>query len=240
MTTKSIVYTLSLISLIFFSCDHDYIRAKGEVTDVAYSFSDYSAIKISDAFNVYVTFSETEQSIVIEANENLHEKIKVRKEGNSLVIKLDARTSVRGNPTMNAYITTNNISDFVISGASKLNLENLWISENGNLKLTGASEVTGEVEVKNLTVTMGGASYADVYGEVDNLNANLTGSSDLKDYDLSVNRLNLELAGASDVSLSVSESIKVTASGASVLNYKGGAVVDKKELSGSSEINNRN
>lgn len=240
MKTKSIGIALALISLTFYSCDHDRIRAKGEVTEVEYSFSDYSTLKVSNAFNVYVSFSEGEESIRIKANDNLHDKIIVRKEDNALVIRLKRFTSVLGNATLDAYITTNSISDFDITGASHLYLEDEWIAQNGTIELTGASEFSGALNVSNLSLDMGGASNADIYGDVDYLNADLSGSSDLRDYDLSVNRLNIELTGASDANLSVNESIEIEATSASTLSYKGNAVIDRQELSGASEIKNRN
>ena len=87
---------------------------------------------------------------------------------------------------------------------------------------------------------MGGASKADIYGNVESLYADLSGASDLRDYDLISERLNIELSGASEAFLSAQESIDIDASGASVLNYKGDAVINHKKLNGSSRLKNRN
>ena len=61
-----------------------------------------------------------------------------------------------------------------------------------------------------------------------------------QDYDLIVDYLNIELSGASEAFLLINETIDINASGASVLNYKGNAVVNNQKLSGSSEVRNRN
>lgn len=240
MKSKSIFLILALIAVFLSSCDHDRIRAKGEIVNVDYSLSDYSVLKVSNAFNVYVRFSESEESIRIKANENLHDKIIVKKEDNTLVIRIKKFTSIRGNATLDAYITTKSISDFDIAGASHIYLEDEWITQNGSIELTGASEFSGAITLNSLNLDMTGASSADIYGSVDYLNADLTGSSDLRDYDFSVNRLNIELTGASDANLSINESIDIKATGASTLSYKGAAVIDRQELTGSSEIKNKN
>lgn len=222
------------------SCDHDTIRASGEVTSLDYSITSYSELKVSDAFNTYVTFSETETSVRIEANDNLHDKVIVKKEGSTLVIRLEKYTSVRGNATMNAYIMTNDISTFGISGASRLTLENEWVVSEGRIDLSGASEFTGEVNAERLNLDATGASSLDLFGDVVWLNGQLKGSSSIQDYDLSVENLKIELSGASEAFFTVNETIDVTASGASFLNYKGNATVNNKILSGSSEVIHRN
>jgi len=235
MKTKSIVIGLFLCSLLT-SCDHETIRAKGEVTTTEVSFSDYSGLRVSNAFNAFVTFSDSEEKIVIEANDNLHDRIIVKRDGNDVVIKLKNFTNVKGNATLNAYITTKNISKFEISGASNLTLENEWILENARIEISGASIFTGEISTDDLHVDMSGASNADLYGTARDVYADLSGSSYLRDYDLQAEKLHIDLSGASSAFLSISESIDIEASGASRLMYKGDAVIDHKDLSGASEI----
>ncbi len=240
MKTEKIFIGLIMTLGLLTSCDRDNIRASDEVTSLDYSIPDYSTLKISNAFDAYVTFLNTEESIRIEANENLHNKIIVEREGNSLIIRLKKFTNIRGNATLNVYIATKNLTKFDISGASSLTLENEWNTQNANIELSGASNFSGEVTADHLYVDMHGASNIDVYGSANILSAELAGSSELKDYDLFVKRLNIEMSGASEALLSVSESIDVEASGASELNYKGDATLAHKKLSGNSEIKNRN
>lgn len=240
MKSKSVVIAIALVATIFTSCEHDIIRAKGEITSLDYSIPDYSTLKVSHAFNVYVTFSDTEESIRIDANENLHDKVIVKRDGNALVIKLKPFTNVKGNATLNAYITTKDIENFDLGGASRVSLENEWNVQKGTLKLSGASDFTGEVSIDRLNIKMTGASNMDLFGSAINVDADLSGSSDMKDYDLGVQSLRIDLSGASEAFLSVSESIDIEASGASVLNYKGNASITHKELSGASEIKNKN
>ena len=214
------------------SFDHDTIRASGEVTSQGYSIPSYSKLIVADAFNTYVTFSETEERVRIEANDNLHDKIIVKREGDALVIPLEKFTSVRGNATMNAYIVTNDISTFDIGGASRLTLENEWIVSDGRIALAGASDFTGEVSAERLYLVTTGTSSLDLFGNVVQLNGKLKGSSTIQVFDLSVDYLKIELSAASEAFHRVNETIDVTASGASVLNYWGNATVNNKKLSG--------
>jgi hypothetical protein len=50
----------------------------------------------------------------------------------------------------------------------------------------------------------------------------------------------VEASGASDVNIHVSEMLKVQASGASSVDYKGNARVTEKKTSGASDVKHRN
>ncbi len=231
-----ISFILLSVLLVFSSCDYEKIYAEGEVTSIKYDINDYNGLRVSDAFHVYVLFSESEEDIRIAANNNLHEKIVVKKDGDELIIRLKDRTSVNGKAVMNAYITTKNLSKFKIDGASRLILENQWEVQDGKITISGASDFKGELLADRLQMNLEGASSVDLFGSISSLEAEISGSSDLLDYDLNISNLNINLYGASTASLSVNESISIKASGASVLNYKGDATIQESELSGSSSI----
>lgn len=240
MKTKALIFILFLSLAFLSSCDHESIRASEELSSLSFSIPNYANLEVANAFNAYVTFSETEESIRIEANENLHDRIVVKRDGNTLKIKLKKFTNVRGNATLNAYITTKNITEFDISGASSIRLENEWVIQNGRIDASGASNFTGEVNADRLDVDLSGSSNTDIYGNTDELHADLSGSSEIRDFDLSTERLRIDLSGASEAYLLVNESIDVEASGASTLYYKGNADIIHKDLSGASEIKNSN
>ena len=227
--------------LILASCENDdSIRASGEVTTTEFSFSGYNALEVRGAFEVFVRFSDTEESIRIEANENLQERLVVRVIGNTLEIGPEDSLSIRGNATLRAFITTKNISNITISGATRLTLEDEWVADNGSLRLSGASSLIGEVTATRLEIRGSGSSGVDLFGMVDELDADLSGSSDLRDFDLQVQRLDMDLSGSSDAFLTVNESIEIDASGSSSLNYMGNPEIIRQNLTGGSELNQRN
>lgn len=239
MKTKSIRIVIALVCGLLSSCEYETIRASRHVTKREVNYSDFNGIKVSNAFNAYITFSDTEEKIEIEANENLHDNVVLKIEGNDLIVKLKKHTIVGGKVTLNVFITTKRITHFDISGASNLTLENALVAENASIELSGASEFYGELRVNRLEVDTSGASRIELFGSTGYLDASLKGSSELRDYDFTVEELDIRLSGASDAYLRVTESIDIRASGASTLNYKGGAVVNNKNLSGASKINKK-
>ncbi len=175
---KTITLLIVLSSLLS-SCYKDTVRVSGEVVTEEVNLTDYSALKVSDAFNVYITFSDTEEKIEIEANDDIQEFIIVEKKGEKLVIRLKNFTNIKGNATMNVFISTKNLSTFDISGAAKVTFENELSTRSVDLELSGSSNFKGELLVNQLELQSAGASNADLYGTADRANIRLSGSSEL-------------------------------------------------------------
>ena len=133
---KTNLFTLTILSatLFLYSCDmHDHHVVPGSnITTAQATFSDYNGIDASTAFSVYINFSDDEESIEIEANDNLHQHIEVKKQNGILLIGIEDNVHVRGNATLNAYITTKDLSSFSASGASRIIVEDLIDKNNVN------------------------------------------------------------------------------------------------------------
>ncbi|WP_222984139.1 head GIN domain-containing protein [Flagellimonas meishanensis] len=226
-------------ALLMSSCDTESIRASDEISTVEYSFSGYNGLQVSGDFEAFVTFSNGEERIEIQANENLQDKIIVTKDGSTLKIRMENNINVRGNATLKAYITTSEISNFITFGNSLIELENLLVTDNLFIEASGNSWFSGNVDAERLTVTATGNSVLDIYGLAKSINAKLAGNSLMRDYDLFTDDLILTMSGDSDTFLSVSKTIDVDASGNSELNYKGDAEVIRERLSGNSKVRKR-
>ncbi|MTI38567.1 GIN domain-containing protein [Fulvivirga lutimaris] len=121
-----------------------------------------------------------------------------------------------------------------------INIENDWVSQCAKIQLSGASRFLGEISVNDLELDMRGASTADLFGKIHLLTTELSGVSEIRDYDLEVERLDIKLSGVGEAFVSVNESIDIEGSGKSVLHYKGNAFITYKRLSGDASIKNRN
>ncbi|BFP43058.1 hypothetical protein FGF1_39030 [Flavobacteriaceae bacterium GF1] len=230
-----ILATVLLVS----SCDTESIRVSDTISTRQYSFSNYEALELSGDFNAFVTFSETEERIEIEANDNIQSKIRVSQDRNTLKIRLENNVALRGNATMNAYITTRNISRYRVSGDSSVELGNLLVANTVTVDVLGDSRFYGELDTNNLSVDVKGDSVIDVFGTAGTANVDLSGDSTIKDYDLAVEDLTIDMSGDSSAYLSVNGTIDIDASGDSALNYRGDAEIIRQRLSGDSRIQRR-
>ena len=238
MKTTRIYLLITIIAVMLSSCgvwEHHIIPSK-DVSTLEYSISDYSGIDASHAFRVYVTFSDSEESIEIEANDNLHEYIEVKKENNTLVIGIRRGISISRSPKLNAFIKTRNLSYFAGSGATKFQLANTVVAPGTSIYLSGSSSFTGDVETNEIVAKLSGSSSMNISGSSEKIDAELSGASSIRDYNMNTNILKVELSGASSAFLTVDQQIDVRASGASKLQYKGSASIIHQDLSGSSSV----
>ncbi|WP_157943724.1 MULTISPECIES: head GIN domain-containing protein [Arenibacter] len=236
MSTTSKISFVIAFSILLLSCEKDTITASEEITTKDFDFSGYTALEVNDNFKVYLNFSETEEKLRVQANDNLHEYIIVGKESNKLTVKLDNVRRIKGKETLNVFITTKKINNFTVVGNAKLVLEDPLETDNLKINLTGNSNISGPLEIENLDVDASGNCMIDFSGSVKTMDVELSGNSEISDYDLSVDMLKIDLSGNSNAYLTVNNSISVDGSGNSVLSYKGNATIVHQKLSSSSKI----
>ena len=226
MKTNRTFLILALLSFILISCTVETIGITGDdtVTTKNISLSDYSEIEISNDFNAYVTFSDTEERIEIEANDKLHQHIIAKKSDNILIIKLKNNINIKGKETLNVYITTKEITRFSASADSKIILENPLIAEDVDIKLSADSDFSGEVNVEDMNLKGSAVTRIDLFGTVQNLEANLSADSKLQNYGLEVTNLKIKMTADCDAYLTVTGTIDVDAVADCDLYYKGNAL----------------
>jgi len=238
MKTKTITATIILICIIIMNaCDSvkDVIPSENVITQ-EYTFSEYENIETESAFTIYLNFSDTEESIVVESNENLFQYIEVTKSSDNLKIGFRENISIKGSATLKAYITTKNIKGFSASGASRFIVDDAIETDDVTVFLSGASQFSGELFVESLIADLSGASSMDLEGETASCNITASGASSVGNFDFSTGYLKVNLSGASSASLTVTGEMDVSASGASTVRYKGDATINSQNLSGGSQI----
>jgi hypothetical protein len=103
---------------------------------------------------------------------------------------------------------------------------------------SGASRIDSDCEVvlNQATFEASGASHLKFFGSVINCKVKLSGASRFEGFDFTAITLDCELSGASHMEITCDGALKVKASGASRLLYKGNCVITSIETSGASEV----
>lgn len=237
---KTKVFLLAILGLgfIFTSCEKDdfNVAPSTKVTVTSFSASNISQLDVSDVFNVYVSFSKTEESVQVEASENIHHLIEMSQSGNELIVGLRRNSRISGIPVLNVYIKTATLSKVKAEGAAAIEFENLLATSHLDVKITGAAKVSGSIEVENLVAKLTGASILQISGNSNSFDIDARGASQMTGFDFATNTLKTDLTGASNISLVVNEKLDVTASGASNVRYKGNGIIENQYLKDASEI----
>lgn len=201
----------------------------------------FSGVKASDGIDIYLSQSDDYALGVSASDKKYIDGIKTEIKNGVLVISYDGSSfKYNNNRKLRAYISFKNIESLEASGACDYVISGTLIANSLRIKLFGASEVKGAINIENLQIDISGASLAKLNGAAQNLKINASGASDAKNYDLSADNCVADLSGASDVTITVNKSLIAKASGASTLYYKGNP--EKKDVSseGASSISQRN
>lgn len=236
--TNPFLLVILLAVLFFSSCQDDDLRIvpSTKITTIEAPVSGFSKLAVSSPFTVYVTFSETEESVLVESNENLHQAIDVKTNGDELQISILKNTQISGEAVLNVYIKTKSLDRIQAMGASAVLLQNTLARNTLELNLEGACILQGQLEVGELDANIIGASILDLSGSSNQFNVRAEGASSMTGFVFETDILNAYVYGASNMNLTVNQKLSVTASGASMVVYKGNGIIENQKLSDTSKI----
>jgi hypothetical protein len=231
----------------------------GEMETRQYDFAEFTRVDISSAFEYEIQQADT-YSISITANSNLFDDIRVEKVGQTLDIGIEfpgiVVTIVNVPPSLKALITMPQLQGLDSSGATHgivtgfRSDENLAVSVSGAstveladiaagdtaFVVSGASEVTGAIVVKDLELEVSGASSVQLKGLASSLAVDGSGASHLRLADLKVGNADVTLSGASDATINLAGSLDADLSGASTLEYIGEPTLGIMDITGASTV----
>lgn len=200
----------------------------------------FSGIKVSGGIDVYLSQSN-DYALAISASEDKYrDNIKTAISNGVLTIYYDGGTlRYNSNRRLRAYVSFKTLESLEASGASDFIITGNFISNSVKVKLSGACNIKGPVNIDNLQLNISGASTVKINGNVQNMKIQASGASDVKNYELVVENCVADLSGASDVKITINKSLSVKASGASSFYYKGNPETKDVSSSGASNISQR-
>lgn len=201
----------------------------------------FSAIKVLGSIDVYLSQDDNCSLAVSAREEKYRDNIKAEVKNGVLIISYNDRFGRNyGDKKLRAYLSFKTLESLEGSGASDIIINGTLASNSMRIKLSGAGSIKGSVKITNLNLDVSGASTVIINGTVQSLKLKAFGASDIKNYDLQVENCVAKLSGASDVRLTVNNSISVNASGASTLYYRGNPYKKDVAISGASSVSQRN
>ena len=235
MNKFSILIIAALVTIT--SACNKSVQPSGNITTETYNFTGFDAIDISDAFDAFITFSASDESIAIEADDNIHQYLDIKVISDRLYIGVERNYNISGPATLRAYINTNaDIEGLYASRASAIQFENELEGDRARLEVSGASRISGAVDLTDLELQSSGASSIDLSGDASNVEANGSGASDFRSLNFVTDNLDIQLSGASSAEFTVNNIMNIILSGASILRYSGEGLIDNISTTGGSEV----
>jgi hypothetical protein len=224
-------FTLFCLESCVYVDSDDNIPPRG-VSTRTFDAIGFEALEIGSAFYVHVKAGST-YAITATGELNDLDDLDIYNDNGKLVAKYKGSWLNR-RQKMTIDITMPVLSAVEFSGAVRAAITGFENVRGIDVELSGASECNFTGSVKNLDVDLSGASNLNLVGRGQYLIGALSGASELSGFDYSAEESELKLSGASQAKLNLSKYLKVDASGASDVRYRGNPEIQKKVSGGSS------
>ncbi len=215
------VLAITVFSILTSCCKED----PGPIQEIRkeYPIVDFDRLEMGSAFNI-----EVEQgnafSVKVKGDRRNIDDLNVYKNGNTLVVEFDDDAN-RHHDTY-IYITMPSLKGVNFSGASVSKIRGFESEEDLDFYLSGASISQLDVNYREIDLVVAGASNLVLFGSGDQFHAEISGASTFKAFDYPVREAMIDISGASEGKIAVTEELKVTAGGASTVLYRGNPSID--------------
>lgn len=195
----------------------------------------FHAIVVSGGIDLYL--SQGDEAVAVSAAKPEHrEKIKTEVKDGILKIWYDWNSAVKfdiGNRKLKAYVSVKELDKLQASGGSDVLVDGTLKFSKLEFKVSGGSDLNGNVETQEMSVKAGGGSDVNLTGKTARLIVDVSGGSDFSGYGFSADVCNVEASGGSDVYITVNKELSASASGGSDVFYKGTGLIRDLKTSGS-------
>ena len=211
---QSFIFLMAfLLSLPLFSQE----KGSGPISKQERLVGNFNAIKIGGAADIILMQGE-EQSVVVETNANIQDRVEVNVRNNTLEVRLD---NIKKYDVLKLYITAVEIERIQLSGASDLRAIDTISGENLHLIASGASDIKMLVAYNNIVTKATGASVVRLDGTSVSHSIEARGASEVKAKSLLTTTTTINASGASSCFVNAKNSLTYQVSGASDVSYVG-------------------
>jgi hypothetical protein len=194
------------------------VFGNGNVVKKERSTEPASGVKVATGIDVYLSQGD-KQSLVVEADENLHEYIITEVKNDILNVYTEA--NIRDAERKRVYITLRDINTVGTSSAGDVVGETPVRTEDLKLSASSAGDIKLEVYVKNIDANISSSGDVTLIGEADMIDASLSSAGDLYAFDLKVREAEVSVSSAGNAEIYVTDKLFARASSAGDVNYKG-------------------
>jgi hypothetical protein len=233
-------------------CNLDY----NDFTTQDLGFKDFTNIDVDCAIRVEVTQSPNYR-VSIWASQALQDYISATKSGSTLKLSLKSQ-NFSARPIVTARIAMPQINKLRLGGATNATVRGFNSEESLNLNLSasstlevetaaktvkceisGASRLTGKVQVDEADFVLSGASRIMLNGSAKNVTLSAWGASKAEIDDFHLHDAEINLKGASEATISVQGRLAIDLSSGSRLIYTGNPTINSISVTGASSLHHR-
>jgi hypothetical protein len=220
------------VALNLISCDTED-PGPIQQSEREFSIVDFDRVEIESAVDVRIEQSNVFDIQVRGDRRNVND-LEVYKSGGTLVIKFDDNS----NRIHDTYVTITmpRLEGVIFSAASSSKVNGFESDGDLDLHVSGASVCQLNAGYREVNLTLSGSSSLFMSGLGDEINAEISGASVLTAFDYPVREASINVSGASNGKVTVTDELMAVAGGSSSLIYRGSPSVTTSISGGSTVV----
>lgn len=239
------MYFVILLAMILMTSCHDRgnnglfncIDGEGDVVTQELLINEFTGVKSRGNSQVYIT-QGNDFKVEVEGQQNIIDNIETDIQDG--VWEIEFEDCQRDFTTLKIYITMPVIERLEVSGSGDMFGQDVFLVENIHLKVDGSGSIDVAVDdATDVDARISGSGKIKLAGITNYLGSKISGSGDLKAYDLEANIGNIKISGAGDAEVTVYDELDVKISGSGDVYYKGNPIINV-DISGSGDLKNMN
>lgn len=205
----------------------------GATTQDQYGFSGFNSLDLEGIFEVVIEKGDR-YAVEMKGPESEQRRYNIYQDQETLVVDFEDnrkffwKRDLIDDHQIELTITMPTLESIDVRGAGKVKFRGFTEDET-RIKLLGAVVATGDIDARNLTVELTGASFLDLSGTGNFLDADLTGASGLRAYGYEVKHAIVEAHGASSAKVYVTEKLEMSKGLASSISHRGDPEVIRED-----------
>lgn len=236
------IFMAAIIAILFSSCNYninigkDIVKGNGNVVIKTRTVNgDFTGIKVSQGLEVIVE-QGSEVAVVVEADENLHEEIITKVEGNVLVVCIEKNRGIRNAEEKKIYVRMPKIKSLKSSSAGSIEVLNTIKTNSLDLTCSSAGEIEAVIEAIEVTATTSSSGEIELKGRAESLITKSSSGSSIEAKNLVVKDVESKASSGSSTEVNPVESFKAVASSGASIYYVNEPLnhISKKTSSGGS------
>lgn len=221
--------------LLATSCSAQHrITGNGNIQTQSRSANNFTRIDCSGSFTIFLTQANS-TGVKIETDENLFPYIITEVKGDKLVLKTKKGVNIKPSKSVKVYLTMKNIEALNVSGASKIQSQNMLQTDELKLSVSGSADMNLQLKTNSLSTDISGAGKMDVKGNATSTEYHISGTADVKADDLVTDNTEVHISGTGKLHVNAQKKLDVSISGIGKVWYKGNPEV-AESVSGMGKI----
>jgi hypothetical protein len=198
--------------------------------------ADFTGIKSSGSFDVFVTMGSSE-SLRIEGDEEDIKNVETKVEKGILNIR------TRSNPGWNIairnkvkiFITAKSLNNLAISGSGDMEVDGVIRAEKLNTAVSGSGSITLKTNASTFNAAVSGSGEINASGTAKHASISISGSGDFEGRELRTDVVDVKVSGSGEAAVYANQTLNASVSGSGEISYSGNPQVHQSR-SGSGRI----